>query len=154
MKARGRVGSVEEIQWATRRLLEALASEQPLVVCLEVLHWAEPTFLRLVEYLAGCSTGTPILLLAAARDELLDTRPGWTLPRPNTLVVVLGNLSDRETQTLIDGLGERLSREMRNRVAETGAGNPLFLEQLIALRSLGRDGRVGEARDRTCPPGR
>ena len=79
-----RVVSVEETQWAVRRLLEALARERPLVVVIEDLHWAEPTFLQLVEYLAGFSTGHPILLLAAARDELLETRPGWALPSENT----------------------------------------------------------------------
>ncbi len=32
---------------------ETLAAERPLVVCVEDIHWAEPTFLDLLEYLAG-----------------------------------------------------------------------------------------------------
>ena len=45
----------EETFWAIRRLLETLARERPLVVCLEDVHWAEPTFLDLLEYVAGWS---------------------------------------------------------------------------------------------------
>ena len=53
----------EETFWAVRRLLEAAAAERPLVVVLEDLHWAEPTLLDLVEYLAVFSSGHPILLV-------------------------------------------------------------------------------------------
>ena len=67
----------EETFWAVRRLLEAAAAERPLVVVLEDLHWAEPTLLDLVEYLAVFSSGHPILLVCAARPELLETRPSW-----------------------------------------------------------------------------
>ena len=132
-----RAGSVEETQWAVRRLLEALAREQPLVVVFEDLHWAEPTLLQLVEYLAGCSTGSPILLLAAARDELLEQRSAWALPRPNAQLLPLGALSESEGEMLIGRLagGARISGAMRARISRTGAGNPLFLEQLLALQA-------------------
>ena len=67
----------EEIFWATRSLFEALARERPLVVFFEDVHWAEPTFLDLVEYLAERVTGAPILVVCIARPELLEQRPGW-----------------------------------------------------------------------------
>ena len=60
-----------------RKLLEALARERPLVVVFDDIHWAEPTFLDLVEHLADWSRDAPILLLCLARPELLDERPGW-----------------------------------------------------------------------------
>ena len=66
----------EEIFWATRRLFEALARERPLVVFFEDVHWAEPTFLDLVEYLAERMRGAPILLVCIARPELLDAATG------------------------------------------------------------------------------
>ena len=66
-----------DVFWATRKLLETLAREQPLLVVLEDVHWAEPTFLDLVEYLVGWSTGAPIALVCLARTELLDARPAW-----------------------------------------------------------------------------
>ena len=132
-----RAGSVAEVQWAVRRLFEALAAERPVVVVLEDLHWAEPTFLQLVEYVADCSTGAPILLLAAAREELLDTSPGWALPRPHTRLVSLEPLPEPDARALVDALTSRqaVSEPMRERVVGTAGGNPLFLEQLVALQA-------------------
>ena len=48
-----------EIFWAARRFLEALARSRPLLVVFEDLHWAEPTFLDLVESLAIQPGGSP-----------------------------------------------------------------------------------------------
>src|SRR5581483_10184370 len=42
---------IEELFWGARKLLESLAREQPLVVLFDDIHWAEPTFLDLVEHL-------------------------------------------------------------------------------------------------------
>src|SRR5690348_15401140 len=55
--------SAEETMWAVRRLLETLARERPLLVWLEDVHWAAPTFLDLLEYVAAWSSDAPIVLL-------------------------------------------------------------------------------------------
>ena len=68
----------EEIFWATRKLFATLAARRPLVVFFEDVHWAEPTFLDLVEYLAETTGGSPILLVCIARPELLEQRPDWS----------------------------------------------------------------------------
>ena len=75
-------GTSEEIFWAVRRLFEALARDGPLVIVVDDLHWAEPTFLDLIEHVADFSRGFPILLVCIARPELLDTRPGWRRTSP------------------------------------------------------------------------
>ena len=66
----------EETLRAVRRVFEALAAERPLVLVLEDVHWAEPTFLDLVEHVAELGRG-PILLVCLARPELLERRPLW-----------------------------------------------------------------------------
>ena len=71
------ITSSEEIAWAFRKQLEAVAAEQPLVCVLDDLHWGEPTFLDLVEHVADLSRDAPILLLCMARPDLLDRRTGW-----------------------------------------------------------------------------
>ena len=48
---RGRTAAAE-IFWAARRFLETLARQRPVLVVFEDVHWAEPTFLDLVESLA------------------------------------------------------------------------------------------------------
>ena len=87
--------SSDEIAWAARKLFERLARDRPLVVRVEDVHWGAPTFLDLVEQVAYLSRGAPILLLCAARPELVDARPGW----PGTKVQV-NHLSRRSQRRL------------------------------------------------------
>ncbi|HEX6951547.1 MAG TPA: AAA family ATPase [Gaiellaceae bacterium] len=139
-----RGGSVEEVQWAVRRLFEALAAERPLLVVLEDLHWAEPTFLQLVEYIAAGATDAPILLLAAAREELLDQSPGWSLPHPHSRLLPLEPLPETEAGALVDALAgpAPVPEQLRTRLVGTGGGNPLFLEQLVALQAENGGGEL------------
>ena len=125
----------EETFWAIRRLLETLAQERPLVVCLEDLHWAEPTFLDLLEYVAASSSATPILLLCLGRPELVEARPHWA-----GASLTLEPLTDEESQQLLDELAVEwpLTADARERIAASAEGNPLFLEQMVAMLAEGR----------------
>ena len=66
--------AAEETFWAIRRFIEELARDRPLVVCLDDVHWASPTLLDLIEYLAGWMRDAPVLLLVLARPELFELR--------------------------------------------------------------------------------
>ncbi|TMF16466.1 MAG: guanylate cyclase [Chloroflexi bacterium] len=127
--------SPEETFWAVRKLFEALARDRPLLVVLEDLEWAEPTFLDLIEYILGFSTAAPILLLAAARQDLLERRPSWTAPKANSNTLVLEPLSDDDSASLVGQLsaGAAVPHELRAHILETAEGNPLFLEQMLAM---------------------
>jgi DNA-binding SARP family transcriptional activator len=118
-----------DVFWASRKLLETVARTKSLVVVLEDVHWAEPTFLDLIEYLVGWSTGAPMALVCLARTELLDTRPAWA-----TDTLALRPLADDETAELLDALPESLALDADARAAVVAAaeGNPLFVEQLAA----------------------
>ncbi len=128
-----RVDSNDEVFWAVRRLLEELARTRPVLVCLEDLHWAEPTMFDLVEYLATFASG-PIALLCNGRPELLDTRATWARGH----LIELAHLSDAETQELIEALGVD-DAGLCTRITEAAEGNPLFAEQL-AVMVAERDG--------------
>jgi len=133
----------EEIFWAVRKLIEALAQERPVIVVLDDIHWAEPTFLDLVEYVAGFSRA-PTLLLCLGRPDLLELRPSWISPRPNATSVVLERLSGSESEALMEGHGQALPAPTRARIVEASEGNPLFVEQLLALQTEagGPDGEL------------
>ena len=131
----------EEIAWATRRLFEILAAEQPLVVVLDDVHWAEPTFLDLVEYVFGFARA-PILLLCIARPDLFETRPSWAIPRPHATTILLEPLPEPLSGELLDALlgGEEISDSLRQRIVEQSEGNPLFVEQMLAHLKEVNDG--------------
>ncbi|MGI8407849.1 MAG: ATP-binding protein, partial [Actinomycetota bacterium] len=129
------VASSEEIFWSVRRLFEALARERPLVVVFDDIHWGEDTFLDLVEHVADWSRDAPILLLCAARPELLDNRPAWGGGKMNATSLLLEALGDDEVDRLVVHLlGDLpLPAEVKQRVAAAAEGNPLFVEQMIAM---------------------
>lgn len=126
--------AAEETFWAIRRFLEEAARERPLLVCFDDVHWASPTLLDLIEYLVGWLRG-PVLLLVLARSDLLEVRPSWVIPRPNATVLRLEPLSDADSSRLLALLSEgvELRAASRERILATADGNPLFVEQMVAM---------------------
>jgi predicted ATPase/class 3 adenylate cyclase len=127
----------EETNWAVRKLFEALARHRPLVVVLDDVHWAEPTFLDLVEHVVGSARDVPLLVVCLARPELLDTRPSWQAPSKNAAIVRLEPLAEDESRALLERARRDavVEEETGRRVLEAAEGNPLFLEQLLAMRA-------------------
>jgi DNA-binding SARP family transcriptional activator/tetratricopeptide (TPR) repeat protein len=125
--------SANELFPAVRRLFEALANPRPLVLTFEDLHWAEPTFLDLIEYIANWGRA-PVFLLCLARPELIEERPAWGAGGRNADTLVLEPLASTETQELItDRLaGTVLPPDTLTRIVDIAQGNPLFVEQMVA----------------------
>jgi tetratricopeptide (TPR) repeat protein len=123
--------------WAVRKVCEALAEERPLVLCFEDVHWAEPTFLDLIEYLAGWIRDAPVLLLCLARPEFLDERPAWLSGQENAASLTLSPLSTTESKQLLGALG--VGGESGLRIAAAAEGNPLYAEQMAAMVAEGGD---------------
>jgi len=122
-----------EIAWAVRRVLEAAAAERPLVVVVEDAHNADPALLDLVEYVLAFAGAAAILLLCLGRPELLEQRPAWAAPRPESSLLVLEPLGADASRALLDARGQDLAPEVTERIVATAEGNPLFLEQLLAV---------------------
>jgi tetratricopeptide (TPR) repeat protein len=131
----GGSAATEEVFWALRRLLESQAGSGPLVVVFDDIQWGEETFLELIEYLVDWSRDAPILVVCLARPELLDVRPGWAGGKLNATSVLLEQLPGDECSRLVENLlGEgELAEEARRRIADRAAGNPLFIEELLAM---------------------
>ena len=134
----------EELFWAVRYLLESLARQRPLVVVIDDIHWAEPTLLDLIEHVADWSRDAPILLVCPARPELLDVRHGWGGGKVNASMILLEPLSEEECDELVANLLGRagLDEAARHRIASAAEGNPLFVEQMLAM--LVDDGLLAE----------
>jgi len=129
--------SPDDIAWAFRKLLESRAAERPLVVVFDDLHWGEPTFLDLVEHIADLSRDAPILLLCMARPELLDARAAWGGGKLNATNVLLEPLAPEETAELLAALGDGVSEGLRQRILDAAGGNPLFVEEMVAVAEDG-----------------
>ena len=131
-------GTAEEIFWSIRKALERRGRERPVVLVFEDIHWAEPTLLDLIDHLVEWTRDASLLLVRLARPELTDARPGRSRhPRAETLT--LAPLSEAESAELIDALlGQiELDPDVRRRVTDAAEGNPLFVEQLLAMLAEG-----------------
>ncbi len=124
--------SAEEIAWAFRKTLEQAAAERPLVVVFDDIQWGEETFRDLIEHVALLSSGASVLLLCMARPELTERRPAWPVR------LRLEPLPDDDVEELI---AERVPKRLRERIARAAGGNPLFIEEMLAMASEA-DGEV------------
>jgi tetratricopeptide (TPR) repeat protein len=130
----------EDIFWSVRKALERRARERPLALVVEDIHWAEPTLLDLLEHLVDWTRDAPLLLLCLARPDLIDVRPAWG-GSSQAETRTLEPLSQAESDELIEELlaGARLDDATRVRISDAAEGNPLFVEQLLALLVEGGD---------------
>jgi class 3 adenylate cyclase len=149
--------STEEVSWGFRRMLTRLAARGLLVLLLDDLQWAAAALLDLLEDVVEGLGGVPLLIVGMARPELLEERTGW--PEPH---LRLKDLSSDQGLDLIGKLlgGLPVDPVVVGRIAESAGGNPLFVEELIAMLvddgSLTRtDGGWASARnlaELTVPP--
>jgi class 3 adenylate cyclase len=142
----GSVADRETLFFSVRVFIEAVARNRPTMLIFEDVHWADRSLLDLVELLAARLRDLPILLLALARPELLDTRPGWGGGLPAYTALPLDQLKESEARELAAQLlassAEDGRAEQAALLAETAEGNPLFIEQLaatLAETSSGKD---------------
>ena len=135
----------EESFAAWRRFLEALAEQRPTVLVFEDLHWAGDDLLDFVDELADWVTDVPLLLVATARPELIDRRPGWGGGKRNAHTISLAPLDHEETARLVVALLDRhlLPAETQQALLERAGGNPLYAEQFA--RMLEERGGIDEA---------
>jgi class 3 adenylate cyclase/tetratricopeptide (TPR) repeat protein len=120
---------------AWRRFLEGLAEQRPLVLVFEDLHWADESLLDFVDELVDWVTDVPLLVVATARPELLERRPGWAGGKLNATTLALAPLTDEETATLLAHVLGRslLPAETQQALLERAGGNPLYAEQFAEL---------------------
>ena len=119
----------DRLQTSWVGFLQELASERPVAVLIEDLHWAGDELCDLLAMLTGRVAG-PVLLVVTARPELFDQRPGWLA---GGLLVRLEALPAAEAEQLVGALlGTGCPAPIRELVAERAEGNPFFVEELIA----------------------
>jgi class 3 adenylate cyclase/tetratricopeptide (TPR) repeat protein len=153
--------AMQETFWGVRRLMEIMASQRPLVVFFDDIQWGEPTFLDLAEYLSSIRT-TPVLLLYAARPQLLEARREWMKDRANATTLQLEPLSPDVIERLIRNLldGSEIGPQAQRRIESVAEGNPLFVEETLrmlvdrgALRPVNRHWElVGDVSQVQIPP--
>ncbi len=130
-----------ETHEAWRAFFTGLTADQPAIVVVEDIHWADDPLLDLLEELADRVAG-PLLFVCPARPDLAQRRSGWGGGKRNFSSIFLEPLSHDDAATLVEVLlaVEELPDETREAMLARADGNPLFLEEII--RQLIDEGRI------------
>ena len=129
------LGPQVELMRAWRVLLEALAQQQPLIIIIDDLQWADEALLDLLEYLTDRISDVPVLFLCPVRPDFFERRRDWGGGRRNFTTIALEALSKEESSELVDALlnSEELPGVLRYTILNRAEGNPFFVEEIVRM---------------------
>lgn len=106
----------------------AMSRHRPLVLCVEDLHWCDPTTLDAIDRLLQKIAGVPVLVVLTARPEF-DV--SWSAPGVVT-DLALDPLGDADVRTLVDNLGDgrHLPDPVVDHIVASAGGIPLYVEEV------------------------
>ncbi len=124
----------DEAMAAWRLFLEAVARRGPTVLVFEDLHHADPALLDFVEGLVEPVEDAGLLVVATARPELHEWRPGW----PQAAVaetIELRPLEREAVEELLAHLAEpgELTLDTARELVDRAGGNPLFARECVRM---------------------
>jgi hypothetical protein len=119
---------------ALRDLLLGMASEVPLFLVLEDLHWSSSLSRELIQYLGEELADAPVMLLCLARPAFREEEANWLERLPRHRLIELQPLADRASQRLVAHLLRHLQGRVESLVEEVARrsdGNPFYAEEII-----------------------
>jgi ABC-type oligopeptide transport system substrate-binding subunit len=132
---------------AVETLIEGAASDRPLVLVCEDMHWADPTSMELLEQLLALTDRAPLLFICVFRPE--KEHDSWGIKEIATRLyghrhtdLWLDPLTASESEALVGNLLglEGLPPKLKWRILSHAEGNPFYVEEII--RSLIDDGAI------------
>jgi class 3 adenylate cyclase/tetratricopeptide (TPR) repeat protein len=123
----------DELFSAWRLFFERLADRSPTVLVFEDLQWADTSLLDFVEHLLDWSRSHPLFVLALARPELAERRPGWGAPGRNATTLSLEPLTPKAMEALLDGFVPGLPAGLRARILDRAEGVPLYAVETVRM---------------------
>jgi predicted ATPase len=116
---------------AMQRIMLAQASEQPVLMVVEDLHWADPSTLELLHLLIHSVPAARVMVLLTFRPEF---GPPWTNRSHVTQLTLrrLGRGPSAEIATWT-ARGKRLPQPVLEQMLSRTDGNPLFIEELSKM---------------------
>lgn len=114
-------------------VVNAIAVKTPTIICIEDLHWADPSSLELIRHITG-QINIPAIILTITRPviELFSGLDIETMPF-NYLEIQIDDLSAAEAKTMVKSLlkTNTIPKELEGFVETKAQGNPFYLEEII-----------------------
>ena len=118
------------------RCLQFQSAAQPLVLVLDDLQWADDESLNAIDHLVAVAPELPVLLICAARPELLQRRPQWGAQWPGHELTELTPLAAQDSDALAAALLTRFAAPvpaLQKLLSTQAAGNPYYMEALLQM---------------------
>jgi class 3 adenylate cyclase/predicted ATPase len=130
----------EETLKALLAQLEGLASQRPVLMIFEDVHWIDPTSLELIEMVIDRVQSLPVLLIITCRPEFTHH---W-IGHAHVTTLSLKRLSRRQCAAIVDRLteGKALPAAVLEQIVAKTDGVPLFVEELT--KTVLESGLIGE----------
>ncbi|MFL5735978.1 MAG: AAA family ATPase [Actinomycetota bacterium] len=123
----------EELFSAWRRFFELLAARAATVLVFEDLQWADSGLLDFIDELLQRATDQPIYLVALARPEIDDRRPGWGTGRSGWTSISLGPLREEDIRSMLRGMVPGMPDVLVERIRERSEGVPLYAVETVRM---------------------
>jgi class 3 adenylate cyclase/tetratricopeptide (TPR) repeat protein len=139
---------VNDVQAGFVAVVDGMARDHPVIIVFEDAHSLEPPMLDLIERLAAPGRRGPsrVLILALARNELLEHRPDWGSINGNAVLLRLEPLSPEDSIQLVRHAGSaQIADPQATEIAARAGGNPFFIIETTGML-LHAAGGVTQAR--------
>jgi class 3 adenylate cyclase/tetratricopeptide (TPR) repeat protein len=123
----------QKLQQAVLRILDRLARIKPTIICIEDLHWADPSFVALVRHIIS-SEYMPVVFVCSYRPTFSLIDKTRAASRPERLIEI--ELHDLPPHSAIEMLVSLLGttavpEKLRQHVHARVEGNPFYLEEMV-----------------------
>ena len=145
---------VHDVQAGFVAVIDGLARDHPVLLLFDDVHDLKAPMLDLIERLAvrGRRGTRRALILALARNVLLEHRPSWGSSSENAILLRMDPLSPEESVHLVRHAGGgHIADAEAEEIAQRAGGNPFFIIETTGMLLPRGDGAVTPDR-RTLPP--
>jgi class 3 adenylate cyclase/tetratricopeptide (TPR) repeat protein len=122
-----------QLQKTVQTILSELARRAPTIICLEDLHWGDPSFLELIRMLLT-DYRKPVLFLCTYRPVITPFASHEINAMANPYQeILLQDLSTTESQLMVESLlkTQSIPPDLQAFISDKVAGNPFYIEEMI-----------------------
>ncbi len=124
--------------------VEGELRQQPLLIVLEDLQWADGPTVRLCDAALRVCSEQPLMVLALARPDVHETFPQLFEER-NAQWISLAPLGKRACETFVREVLPTCTDAALSKIVEEAQGSALLLEELVRAEAEGRGGQAPES---------
>jgi len=114
-------------------VVNAIALKTPTIICLEDLHWADPSSLELIRFITG-RIEAPLIILVITRPVIeLFSESDIEEMQLDYSEILIDDLNTTDAKTMVKSLlqSDDIPEELERFVENKAQGNPFYLEEII-----------------------